>query len=132
MSNQHSIREQAKQTALEFISDLKMGIFTNPAELVALSFVETYYSSRDAEEVIDHLVTHILPYKEHIKNRNVQFFVNKKDMIFKGLPQENVDRFEKLITNSPVEGGLDDENKSIIWQYFDTFIWLSEEYKKKC
>lgn len=132
MSKRFDIREEAKRTAMEFINDLKMGVFSDPSELVALSFVEAYYSGRDAEEVIDHLVTHVLPYKEHIKSRNVQFFINKKDAIFKGLPQANIDRFEVLVTRSPAEGGLDEENKTVIWQYFDTFLWLSEEYKKKC
>jgi len=126
------IKEDAKRTIIEFIIDLRTGIFSNPSEQLELTFVEAFYNNKDPEEAIHHLVSHILPYKEHITKRNVQFFVDKKDEIFKGLPQARVDHFATLVATSPELGGLDEENKGIIWEYFDVFASLAEEYKKKC
>jgi hypothetical protein len=126
------IKEDAKRTIIEFIIDLRTGIFSNPSEQLELVFVEAYYTKKDPEEAIHHLVSHVLPYREHITKRNLQFFVEKKDDIFRGLPQARIDHFAMLVATPSELGGLDEENKGIIWEYFDVFISLAEEYKKKC
>jgi hypothetical protein len=125
------IKEDAKRTIMEFITDLRRGVFDKPAEQLELAIVEAYYSGRDADEAMHHLVTHILPYKERITGRDVAFFVEKKGDIFRGLPAARVDYFASMVSTPSSLGGMDNVDKDVIWQYFDTFIWLAEEYKKK-
>lgn len=121
----------AKNTIKEFITDLKNSIFTGTIEQVALTFVEDYFSRASPENSMGYLVSHVLPHKSQIQNRNVQFFLDEKASIFKGLPDEQIDHFAKLVTTPAKYGGLDDENKEVIWKYFDTFIEIAEIYKKK-
>jgi hypothetical protein len=121
----------AKNTIKEFIEDLRTSIFTGAVEQVALAFVDTYFSQISSEEAMGHLISHVLPHKVQIQNRNVQFFLDEKASIFKGLPEEKIDHFAKLVTTPAKYGGMDDENKEVIWRYFDTFIEIAEIYKKK-
>jgi len=126
------ITDDAKRMIMEFINDLKTGIFTSPAEQLELTFVEAYYASVDSESAIQHLISNVLPYKDQIKKRNLHFFIDKKDVIFKGLPQARIDHFANMVTKPEELGGIDGETKRVVWDYFDTFLWLAEEYKKKC
>ena len=83
-----------------------------------------------ADVMTDRIVKHVLPFSKEIAARKESFFLEKRTEIFGGLPKERVDHFSGLIGKEEKDGGMSDENKEIVWAYFDTLVALAEEYKK--
>ncbi|HMP28231.1 MAG TPA: hypothetical protein PKD85_01440, partial [Saprospiraceae bacterium] len=83
-----------------------------------------------AKEIANHVVKHVLPYKKRIEKKDLSFFREKKAEIFSGLPVNKVEYFAALVEKTEAEGGMSDENKGIVWDYFETLAALAEEYKK--
>lgn len=126
-----NIPQDIRNTVLELIVDFKENIFTKPDEKGDLMLVEFFFNKMDACVMTDRIVKHVLPFSKEIAARKVSFFLEKRNEIFGGLPKERVDYFSSLIHKTENEGGLSDENKQIVWAYFDTLVALAEEYKKK-
>lgn len=125
------IAEDIKTTLLEFVADLKTGIFTNPTEQGDLLLVEFAFKTMGIMHIADHIVTHVLPHKAKIHRRDVDFFIEKKKEIFAGLPTDRIEYFAELVRKPSKQGGLQKEDKEVIWSYFDTLLVLAEDYKKK-
>lgn len=125
------VAEDIKTTILEFIADLKTGIFTNPTEQGDLLIVEFTFKTMGSMHIADHIVSHVLPYKTRICNRDVDFFIEKKKEIFAGLPTDRIEYFAELVRKPTTQGGLVKEDRDTIWSYFDTLLVLAEQYKKK-
>jgi hypothetical protein len=75
----------------------------------------------------------ILPLKNMVNDRDEDFFLNNCELFESlGGGGDNVDnkgkinRF-KMLWRSP---SLDDDDKRVVWEWFDTFIFLSEKYQK--
>lgn len=120
-----------KKTLQEFIADMKNGIFTRPGDIEDLCLVEFALGKMTPQVLMEHIISHVLPYKQHIMKKDIKFFVEKKEKIFAGLPQDRVDYFAKVITKPESQGGMSEENKDIVWNYFDVLLRLSERYKKE-
>ena len=123
--------KQLKDHMIELAEDLKV-IFTQPTDTSDLNMLKIGLTVINEVELMNGVIENFLPYKKQITDRNLTFFKEHKNQIFKGLNQTRVDYFDNRITKSPSEGGISDEDKEAIWQYFDVIIQLSEEYKKKC
>jgi hypothetical protein len=117
-------------TVNEFISDLRENIFTSATDRGDILLVEFFFKKMDSRTLMNHIVAHVLPYAEEIKNRNLNFFNEEKRNIFAGLPNDRVDYFASLLNNDSAPGSVNAENKTIIWQYFDTMVAISKNYKK--
>lgn len=76
--------------------------------------------------VVNYFVLNILPIKQMIKDRNEDFFLNKFKLFEEIGNTGKVNRFKKLWRSS----SLDEDDKGIIWEWFDSFIYLSEKYQK--
>lgn len=59
-----------------------------------------------------------------VKNRNEVFFLEHN--VFEELDQAKVNHFKRLWRSEE----LDDDDKRVIWQWVDTFIYLSDKYNK--
>lgn len=81
------------------------------------------------EIIMSHFIKEILPYKDFIDKRDESFFMDSKASLFGNLNTGNgrVNHFKLLWKSS----ALDTEDREIIWKWFDTFIFLAEQYKKK-
>lgn len=133
MTQQHNHKkylDDIKTTVLEFINDLKENIFSK-GEATDLAFVEMFFGCMEPAEIMDNVVQNILPNAEQIRNRNLNFFVEQKSKIFQGLPTDRVDHIELLLTLSPEKGGMSEENKDVVWSYFEAMVDIASEYKKK-
>ena len=64
-----------------------------------------------------------------IGDRDENFFLNKCE-IFESIQnierKGKVNRF-KMLWRSP---SLDDDDKRVVWEWFDSFIYLAEKYQK--
>jgi len=131
MSRNTDIADNIKTTVLELVADLKNGIFETPQEQGDIAIVEFFFSRLHTDDIAQHIVSHVLPHKSHIVARNTEFFMAKKNEIFRGLPEERVFHFAELIRRDETNGGLNDDNRRIIWEYFDTLVCLAEAFKKR-
>jgi len=129
--NAHHITEDVKKTVLEFIADLRESMFTEQTEIGSLLIVELAFRKMSSETITDRIVAHVLPHKTNIVNRNVQFFIDKKREIFAGLPEDRIEYFAEMVRKPATEGGLNKEDRNVIWSYFDTLLILAEKYKKQ-
>lgn len=130
MSNTEKLLSNLKLTITELITDLKDNMFTSPDEQSDLSMVEFFFNCLPEKELMQHVVENTLPFSAQIRARDMNFFITQKNKIFEGLPEERINHFEKLITTPQSKGGMTDENKDVIWSYFQTIIRIAEEYKK--
>lgn len=120
-----------KNIILEFVKDLKENVIKPKAmEYGDLSLVEFFFTKMEPHAVASHVVNHVLPYENRIKKKDVSFFLNEKANIFGGLPKERVDYFSNLVTEPETRGGLSDEDKKMMWEYFDILVELAKQYKK--
>ena len=118
--------EDARNTILELIGDLKDNIFDREDEKGDLMLVEFYFKRMHPERVIDYITSLALPHKSKIKARDVNFFLENKS-IFAGLPEDRIEHYSNIIATGD---RLGDDDRQIIWCYFDLFIRLAESYRK--
>lgn len=80
------------------------------------------------EKVVEDFIHKVMPYKDMITNRDEDFFLNHCTLFSGpsvGENQGTVNRF-KTLWRSPA---LDDDDKEIVWQWFETFIAIVESYQ---
>ena len=119
--------EALKTTILDLIGVLKDHMLTEYEEQGDLVLVEFFFQRMDHEKIMDHVVTHVLPFSTKIRKRDQTFFLNNKG-IFAGLPENRIDHYSDVIVNS---SRLSREDRDEIWEYFDTIVALAEKYRKQ-
>lgn len=72
--------------------------------------------------IIERFIKEALPHKNDFKNRNEHILIEKANTIFGN--DQKVDRFKKLWLSNL----LDDDDRNVIWEWFDTFLILAERY----
>jgi len=111
---------------LDLIEDLRNNVLTELREQVELLLVETYTRTRGRSELMQNVVQKVLPQKHMIKDRNINYFSDNRDL-FDGLPEDRVHYYGEVIMNS---GRLSPDDISVLWDYLDQIIETAEEYKK--
>jgi hypothetical protein len=124
------IMSQFKNALISFLDEL-IGQFQSEGDLVIFRI---FLKDRvPIVDVLNYFVLKILPLKNMVKDRDEDFFLNKCEL-FESLGggddsvdnKGKVNRF-KMLWRSP---SLDDDDKRVVWEWFDTFIFLSEKYQK--
>ena len=116
--------EAVKNTQLEFISDLKENVFEDDVDQGELFTVAFFFERLHPERCMDRVVSHILPWKKQIVERDEHFFHDNKH-IFEGIPDDRVEYYAEKMTYE-----IDQKSKEVMWDFFDTMIALAEAYKK--
>ena len=79
--------------------------------------------------IMIYFVQKILPLKKMIIDRDEDFFLNHCTL-FEDLNDDNeknkVNKFKKLWRSEC----LDEEDRVVVWKWFDSFIYLTEKYQK--
>jgi hypothetical protein len=75
------------------------------------------------ETVINIFIKDVLPFKDFIKNHDEKFFLETDISVFRGASNK-VNHLRLLWKSST----LDTEDKKIIWKWFDTFMYLTDQY----
>lgn len=78
------------------------------------------------QDVIKYFMREILPLKPMIVNRDEKFFINN-NILFKALDKNKVNHFKRIWQSELI----DDDDKDIIWSWFDIFVSLCEKYQEK-
>lgn len=78
------------------------------------------------ETIINTFISEVFPHKEAIAKRDAKLFLEHDLDLFRGFSQSNVNHFRKLWQSNI----LSEEDRTVMWEWFDTFIYLGEQYKK--
>lgn len=117
---------QFKNSLISFLDEL-IDQFPNEGDLIIFRI---FLKDRiPIVDVINYFVRCILPLKTSIKERDEDFFLNKCTLFESLQSHDNKSKVNKFKTlwRSP---SLDDEDKKIVWEWFDSFLYLSEKYQK--
>lgn len=120
------ILKQFKNALISFLDEL---IVQFPSEGDLVIFRIFLKDRVPIDQILNYFVLRILPLKDMVKERNEDFFLNKCSLfedINSSDQKGKVNRFKKLWRSS----SLDDDDKKVVWSWFDTFICLSEKYQK--
>lgn len=117
-----AINEQLKTQVLNLIDDLLTICPDEPDVLLVRLF---FSNSISPEYLMDSFIHWVYPWKNHILEKNEDFFI-KNDHVFGPLPKDKVKYFKVKIE----DGTFDEEDKKVLWDYFEVFIKLIERYNK--
>ena len=119
-----SITQIFLQQTDNFNNDL-VNIFPNNGEILVLQQKYNFIRSANSKLIIEYFIEFIFPYKEKIKNKDEDFFIegggqseikNKSGLKLK-------DNIKTLWLNQ-----MSSDNKEIIWKYFNVFALLCGKY----
>lgn len=124
--NMSEIEKQFKNALISFLDEL-IGQFPQEGDLVIFRI---FLKDRIAiGSVLNFCVLKILPLKQMIVDRNEDFFLNHCNL-FDSLEidtkKDKVNNFKRLWRSKQ----LDTDDKRVIWEWFDSFIFLAEKYQK--
>ncbi|AMQ10894.1 hypothetical protein [Brazilian marseillevirus] len=114
-----------KQQVSGMLDDLRDVFEDEPEKKADVLLVKIFFSNIPAEKLMQHFVAHVLPHERRIKNREERFFIDNTDL-WRGLPEGKV----KMVSEMWVTGRLSDDDKQMMWDYFDCFIELSKTWRK--
>ena len=108
------------QDLLEDIST----IFDEDDEQADMTIIKVVLTTQTYFTIADAISTNILPYKEKIQARDLDFFRNNKS-IFAGLPEDKIHYYGEEIVNKK---RLSEGDMGTLWDYMDVLINISTEY----
>ena len=116
------IELQLKAQVLNLLEDL-LAICPQDSPLL---LARLYFENQIVPSALmDGFVKWVLPWREHIKTHNEEFF-EKNDHIFGNLPIQKVNHFKTMMT----DGTFGADDKKVIWEYFDVFVRLLEKHQE--
>lgn len=117
-----NILNALKEQVLNLLNDL-MEIFPDETDIMLTRlFFET---NADPQLIMDGFIKWVYPWKEQIMKSDELFF-EKADRIFGPIAAEKVVRFKTMWK----DGALNDDEKKIVWSYFQVYIKCIDRYKK--
>jgi len=88
-------------------------------------FFSNQISIQDVMNFFNHKInTNDQELRKMVKEKNEAFFLEHN--VFDNLGKEKINHFKKLWRS----GLLDDEDKQVIWNWIDAFIYLGDKYTK--
>lgn len=119
------ILKQFKNSLISFLDEL---IVQFPEEGDLVIFRIFLKDRIMINEIMNYVVHKILPLKQLVQDRNEDFFLNHCSLFDEvgGNEKKNkVNRLKKLWRSE----SLDDDDKRVVWEWFDSFIYLAEKYQ---
>lgn len=121
----NDLLDDMKTTILELVDDLSESVFTSENEQGDLVMCKFYVKKLHPERIMKEIVNNVLQYDEMIQKRDEEFFLNNKS-IFAGLPDDRINYYSRKLSSDEI----DEDSKSVIWDYFDTITEIAKSYKK--
>lgn len=123
--SENEILKQFKNALISFLDELIVQ-FPDEGDLVIFRI---FLKDRVLiNEIMNYVVHKLLPLKQMVQNRDEDFFLNHCSLFddVEGKEKNKVNRFKRLWRSEY----LDDDDKRVVWEWFDSFIYLSEKYQK--
>jgi hypothetical protein len=122
MSRSQEITKQLQNQVLNLIDDL---LIVCPNEMDILVVRLFFENQMLPEELMKGFIKWVYPWEQYIRNRDEQYF-EKNEYIFGPLPTDKVAHFKRRLQ----DGTFTPEDKTVIWDYFQVFLDLMNEYNK--
>ena len=123
MSHELELLIQLKNGLVNFLDELIESFPDEPDFVIFRIFVKDQIP---ISNVMDYIVTTLLPLQNMVKERNDDFFLNN-NILFDNFEQANtskINHFKRLWLSERV----DDEDRNVIWSWFDSFLYLANKY----
>ena len=120
------ILKQFKNSLISFLDEL---IVQFPEEGDIVIFRIFVKDRIIISSIMNYFVQKILPLKKMVDERNEDFFLNHCSIfedINNDTQKNKVNKFKKLWRSNC----LDEDDRIVIWKWFDSFMFLSEKYQK--
>lgn len=127
MTSQRDTLKSLAFTVKEMICDIRDNIANDEKEKDDLLLVEFWFTKLPHLKLINHMIKKVLPFKKQIADSDIHFFYDQRNSIFMGLPQDSVDH----LANKFVNGKIDQDHINVIFQYFQAFVQLTEQYQQQ-
>ena len=106
---------------VSFLDEL-IELFPSDADLILIRLL--LKDTIPPTKIINTFIKEIIPNKESIKTRDDDFFM--KSTLFDSFDKSKMNHL-KILWKSTI---IDDEDRQVIWKWFDTFVYLAEQYQK--
>jgi hypothetical protein len=119
------VLKEFKTQITSFLDEL-ISQFPEEGDLVLLRlFITTQIPIKDAMDSFNHKInTNNQELRKMVKERKEAFFLDHNAFDFVG--KDKVAHFKKIWRS----GRLDEEDKRVIWNWIDAFIYLGDKYTK--
>ena len=119
------VLKEFKTQIISFLDEL-VSQFPEEGDLVLLRlFITNQIPIKDAMDSFNHKInTNNQELRKMVKDRKETFFLDHNAFDFIG--KEKVTHFKNVWRS----GRLDDEDKRVIWNWIDAFIYLGDKYTK--
>ena len=74
---------------------------------------------------MQYFIMTVLPLRQYVKKKDAAFFL-QHNILFGKLDRNKVNHFKRLWGSN----ALDEDDRAVIWAWFDCFIKLAEKYQK--
>lgn len=123
LSKTEQILQEFHSNIIAFLDEL-IEQFPTEADLI---FVRLFLKdSIPYTDIMNKFIQECFPHKEAISKRDEKLFLESDLSLFSGLDKSKVNHF-KVLWKSSI---LNEEDRQVIWKWFDTFIYLAEQYQK--
>ncbi len=112
---------QFHDSFITFLDEL-IELFPSEGDLIVIRVI--LKSTIPPEQLISMFIKEAIPHKQEIKDRNDEYFLNSTLFDFVG---KDKSQHIKNLWRSSV---LTVDDRQVIWEWFDVFIYLAEQYQK--
>ena len=120
-------------SAQYFAQELKTQILNLVDELIEILpnekdilMARIYFDMLDENRIIQGFLRHVVPQRNYIENKDERYFTDN-DYIFGDLPKDKVRHFKEIYEKDNM---ISKDDKEVIWEYFQIFIKICDNYKK--
>lgn len=118
-----SLLTEFKNHVVNFLDELIDQFPNEPDLVIGRVFLNNQISP---EIVMNTFIREVLPYKQGIKDRDESLFLEGKMIFFNDLDKSKVNHFKRIWKSA----ALDNNDRDIIWKWFDLFVYFAERYKQ--
>lgn len=127
--SKNNYAEDIKNTVIDFLDDLDtVSSYDEKGDIILIKF---FFERMDDVMVANHIINYVLPHSKKIKEKKESFFIKNANTIFGNLSDEKISKITRKLSLDESKGGLSNDDKNVIWKYFETLIVLGELYKKQ-
>jgi predicted KAP-like P-loop ATPase len=124
--NENTLLTLLKKELIIFLDEL-IALIPEEKDFLVIRFVVK--DQLAITDIMNYIINQLVPLEHYVKNRDERFFLEHQ-VFFEELQQDQhakVNYFKNVWKKS-----TDEDNKNIIWNWFEHFIQLGKCYQKAC